>query len=252
MKVLNVLRNKCLFKVYLLAGLLTLGGCASNEDYQAALANAQAVANNSRIVPANFDIAWSSVLDLAVQQGYTILQKDTKSKTVTLTKTIPNPKDADISEIIKPTITFVAVPDQQAQTRVFLFATKTTMDGKDIKNQDTVRTPDFYTDYFAKLSVKVTQKNKEAADAKAAADKKAKADAIAKEAAEEKAADLEVAAKAREVVAKAEARKIAEAEARRIAEEERLERARIAAERAKAAKAAKAKHQKPQHKSQKN
>jgi len=237
MKVQNVLRFKCFFKIFLLTGLLALGGCASRDDYQAALANAQAVADNSRILPTSFDIAWSSVLDLALQQGYTILQKDTKSKTVALTKTIPHPEDPDMSDTLKPTITFVAVAEQQ--TRVFLFATKTTEEDHEVIAQDTLRTPEFYKDYFAKLAVKVTQKNKEAAAAQAAAAKKAQADAAAKEAAEEKAADAEVAAKAREVVAKAEARKIAEAEALRVAEEERKERARIAAEKAKAAKAKK-------------
>ncbi len=244
-----MLRYKCFFKVTLLTGLMALGGCASKDDYQAALANAQAVADNSRIMPSTFDIAWSSVLDLAFQQGYTILQKDTKSKTVSLSKTIPNPKDADITDTIKSTITFVAVPDQQTQTRVFLFATKTTEEDKKVIDQDTLRNPEFYKDFFAKLTVKVTQKNKEAAAEQAAATKKAKADAAAKEVAEEKAADAEVAAKAREVVAKAEARKIAEAEARRVAEEERIERARIAAEKAKAASL---KRHKAHHKSQKN
>jgi hypothetical protein len=246
MKVHNELQKLNFFQVSLLTALLALGGCSSNAKYQAALSNAQSIADNSRIVPSSVDIAWNSVLDLAAQQGYIVTQKDAKGKILSMTKTTPHQEDPDISDTVKPTITFVAIAEQQ--TRVFLSATQTTEEDNEVTARDTVRNPEFYKDFFAKLAVKVTQKNKEAAVAQAAALKKAKADAAAKDAADEKAADAEVAAMAAQVVAKAEARKAAEAEAKRVAEEEQKERARIAAEKAKQASA---KRHKSHHKSQK-
>ncbi len=148
--------------------LFTLG-CASSASYEGAFSSSQQIQGSSEFIPAHVDITWSAVLEILSQQGFLVQQADTKSRIILANRHIRDTKDEDVSYTLTATLTFVPSTDQI--TRVMIAANQTTELHKKeyrwwkllwlipvipigtdfttvVVNRDTVRSDQFYHDFF--------------------------------------------------------------------------------------------------------
>ncbi len=160
--------------------LSLVGGCASTPSYEGAFSAGQQVQGNTESVPASMEATWVGALETLSQQGFLVQQSDEKSRTVLASRELRDQKDKDISYTITATLTFVPLADQT--TRVMLAANQTTElhrkryewfhllwlipifpVGTDyttvVVNRDTVRSPQFYGDFFSALKRSVEGKS---------------------------------------------------------------------------------------------
>jgi hypothetical protein len=226
MKATNKFVFNGFFLLLLAVALTALDGCAAKPSYHEAFSNSESVGDNNKIIPGSLDTTWNSALELVAQQGFNIDQMDSKGKVMSMTKELRNKEDQEVSHTIKSTATFIPLSEQQ--TRVILSANQTTELHKKeyvwwhllwilpiipidteyttvVTDRDTIKSPEFYQNFFAKLLANVTAKNQAEAETKAVAAKEAAEIAAVKaaqakaaaaaEAAAEKAADDEIAAK---------------------------------------------------------
>ncbi len=153
-----------------LATALTVMGCSSNPpQYEGAFSASQQIKGNSDAISAPMELTWGSVLEVLAQQGFLVQQADAKNHIILATKEIRSKEDKDLSHTVSATLTLFSVSDQV--TRVMVAANQTTnLHKKDytwwhllwfiplfpigteyttvVVDRDTVRSPQFYADFF--------------------------------------------------------------------------------------------------------
>jgi hypothetical protein len=143
--------------------------CSSQPSYEDAFSTHHQVQGSVESLPASVDIAWGSVLEVLAQQGFLVQQADAKSHIILANREIRDTQDQDMSYAVSATLTFVPMAEQI--TRVLVAANQTTeMHKKEYRwwkllwlipifptgsdyttvvvNRDTVRSPQFYRDFF--------------------------------------------------------------------------------------------------------
>ena len=143
--------------------------CSSQPSYEDAFSSQHQVQGSAESLPAPIDIAWASTLEVLAQQGFLVQQADSKSHIILANRELRDAKDQDMSYTVSATLTFVPMADQI--TRVLVAANQTTeMHKKEYRwwkllwliplfptgsdyttvvvNRDTVRSPQFYRDFF--------------------------------------------------------------------------------------------------------
>ena len=151
--------------------LLTLvAGCGSEPaHYEGAFSSSQQVKGNSESISAPMDMTWRAVLEVLSQQGFLIQQADAKSRIILANREMRSKEDKDLSHTVSVTFTFFAPSDQV--TRIMVAANQTTELHKKsytwwhllwlipvfpvgteyttvVVERDTVRSPQFYSDFF--------------------------------------------------------------------------------------------------------
>lgn len=150
--------------------ILLVAGCGSDPaHYEGAFSASQQVKGNSESVSAPMDVAWGAVLEVLSQQGFLIQQADAKSRIILANREMRSKEDKDLSHTVSATFTLFAASDQL--TRVMAAANQTTELHKKsytwwhllwlipvfpvgteyttvVVERDTVRSPQFYSDFF--------------------------------------------------------------------------------------------------------
>lgn len=149
--------------------LLVLGCSSDPPHYEGAFSAAQQIKGNTESIPAPMDATWGAVLDVLSQQGFLIQQADSKSRIILANREMRSKEDKDLSHTVTATITLVSSSDQL--TRVMMAANQTTELHKKnyqwwhllwiiplfpvgteyttvVVERDTVRSPQFYGDFF--------------------------------------------------------------------------------------------------------
>ena len=164
-----------------LAIVLAVTGCSSNPpQYEGAFSASQQIKGNSESIAAPLESTWGSTLEVLAQQGFLVQQADAKNHIILATKEIRSKEDKDLSHTVSATLTLFPVSDQV--TRVMLAANQTTNLHKKnytwwhlfwliplfptgteyttvVVDRDTVRSPQFYRDFFGALNKKQTEKS---------------------------------------------------------------------------------------------
>lgn len=150
--------------------ILLVAGCGSDPaHYEGAFSASQQVKGNSESVSAPMDVAWGAVLEVLSQQGFLIQQADAKSRIILANREMRSKEDKDLSHTVSATFTLFPASDQL--TRVMAAANQTTELHKKsytwwhllwlipvfpvgteyttvVVERDTVRSPQFYSDFF--------------------------------------------------------------------------------------------------------
>ncbi|NOT97109.1 MAG: hypothetical protein HOP00_12490 [Nitrospira sp.] len=150
--------------------ILVLVGCSSEPaHYEGAFSASQQVKGNSESISAPMDMAWGAVLEILSQQGFLIQQADSKSHIILANREMRSKEDKDLSHTVSATVTLLPSSDQL--TRVMVAANQTTELHKKsytwwhllwiipvfptgteyttvVVERDTVRSPQFYNDFF--------------------------------------------------------------------------------------------------------
>jgi hypothetical protein len=150
--------------------VLLLVGCSSEPaHYEGAFSASQQVKGNSDSISAPMDMAWGAVLEVLSQQGFLIQQADSKSHIILANREMRSKEDKDLSHTVSATVTLLPSSDQL--TRVMVAANQTTELHKKsytwwhllwiipvfptgteyttvVVERDTVRSPQFYNDFF--------------------------------------------------------------------------------------------------------
>jgi len=153
-----------------MATVLMLAGCSSNPpQYEGAFSASQQIKGNSESISAPLESTWGSVLEVLAQQGFLVQQADAKNHIMLATKEIRSKEDKDLSHTVSATLTLFPISDQV--TRVMIAANQTTNLHKKnytwwhllwliplfptgteyttvVVDRDTVRSPQFYADFF--------------------------------------------------------------------------------------------------------
>jgi hypothetical protein len=168
------------FNLILAILCLLIAGCSSQPSYEDAFSSHHQVQGSVESLPASVDIAWGSVLEVLAQQGFLVQQADAKSHIILANREIRDTKDQDMSYTVSATLTFVPIAEQI--TRVLVAANQTTeMHKKEYRwwkllwlvpifptgsdyttvvvNRDTVRSPQFYRDFFSAAKRSCEEKN---------------------------------------------------------------------------------------------
>lgn len=162
------LRRNVPTSVIVICGLAVVA-CSTTPAYEEAFSNHHQVQGSVESLPASVDVAWTSALEVLAQQGFLVQQADAKSHIILANREIRDTKDQDMSYTVSATLTFV--PQSEQITRVLIAANQTTeMHKKEYRwwklfwliplfptgsdyttvvvNRDTVRSPQFYRDFF--------------------------------------------------------------------------------------------------------
>ena len=154
----------------LLFVLLVMGCSSEPAHYEGAFSASQQVKGNSESISAPMDKTWGCVLEVLSQQGFLIQQADQKSRIILANREMRSKDDTDLSHTVTATITLLPSTDQL--TRVMIAANQTTELHKKsytwwhllwivplfptgteyttvVVERDTVRSPQFYNDFFA-------------------------------------------------------------------------------------------------------
>lgn len=150
--------------------VLFLLSCSSDpSQYEGAFSAGQQIKGNAESIAARMDVTWGAVLEVLVQQGFLIQQADSKGRIILVNREIRSKVDKDLSHTVTATITLIPSSDQV--TRVMMAANQTTeLHKKDyqwwhllwiiplfpvgteyttvVVERDTVRSPQFYSDFF--------------------------------------------------------------------------------------------------------
>ena len=152
--------------------LLVLGCSSGPTQYEGAFSEGQQLKGNTESISAPMDRTWGAVLEVLAQQGFLVQQADSKSHIILASREIRSKEDKDLSHTVTATITVVPSSDQM--TRVMMAANQTTnLHKKDyqwwhllwiipifpigteyttvVVDRDTVRSPQFYSDFFGSL-----------------------------------------------------------------------------------------------------
>ena len=182
--------QKYLFDVFqgsrwiVLLFVLLVAGCSSEPaHYEGAFSASQQVKGNSESISAPMDRTWGAILEVLSQQGFLIQQADSKSHIILANREMRSKEDKDLSHTVSATITLLPSSDQL--TRVMVAANQTTELHKKsytwwhllwlipvfptgteyttvVVERDTVRSPQFYSDFFGAVK-KSTEEKKESA-----------------------------------------------------------------------------------------
>jgi uncharacterized lipoprotein len=150
--------------------VLFIAGCSSEPPhYEGAFSASQQVKGNAESISAPMDMTWGAVLEVLSQQGFLIQQADAKSRIILANREMRSKEDKDLSHTLTATITLFPSGDQL--TRVMIAANQTTELHKKsytwwhllwlipifpvgteyttvVVERDTVRSPQFYSDFF--------------------------------------------------------------------------------------------------------
>ena len=185
----DVVKQKYLFRLLnrnrwtsLLFALLVVGCNSEPPLYEGAFSASQQVKGNSESISASMDTTWGAVLEVLSQQGFLIQQADSKSRIIMANREMPSKEDKDLSHTVAATVTLLPSSDQL--TRVMVAANQTTELHKKsytwwhllwiipifptgseyttvVVERDTVRSPQFYSDFFG--AVKKSSEEKKGA-----------------------------------------------------------------------------------------
>ncbi len=167
----------------LLCVLLFVGCSSEPAHYEGAFSASQQVKGNSESISVPIDRAWGSVLEVLSQQGFLIQQADSKSHIILANREMRSKDDKDLSHTVAATVTLFSSSNQM--TRVMVAANQTTELHKKsytwwhllwlipvfptgteyttvVVERDTVRSPQFYSDFFGAVK-KSTEEKKESA-----------------------------------------------------------------------------------------
>ncbi len=168
------------YGVCLLAMVLVVGGCASAPSYDGSFSEKERIHGSSETLPASMETTWGAALEVFAQQGFLIQQANKESRTILANRHVRDKNDEDTSYMLSTTLTLVPVSDQA--TRAILAANQSTElykkqyrwwkllwmiplfpVGSDhtttVTNRDTIRSPQFYHDFFAAMKKSVEEKN---------------------------------------------------------------------------------------------
>lgn len=163
----------------LLLVLLVVACSSTPPHYEGAFSASQQVKGNAESISAPMDMTWGVILEVLSQQGFLIQQADSKSRIILANREMRAKDDHDLSHTIAATITLLPSSDQM--TRVMVAANQTTElhkkaytwwhllwiipivpTGTDyttvVVERDTVRSPQFYSDFFAAVKKSFEEK----------------------------------------------------------------------------------------------
>ena len=167
----NQKKQECGARWAALLIVLFLGGCNSDPPhYEGAFSSSQQVKGNSESISAPMDMTWGTILEVLSQQGFLIQQADLKSHIILANREMRSKEDKDLSHTVAATVTIFSSGEQM--TRVMVAANQTTELHKKsytwwhllwllpvfptgteyttvVVERDTVRSPQFYSDFFA-------------------------------------------------------------------------------------------------------
>ncbi len=169
--------------IVLLFVLLVVGCSSEPAHYEGAFSASQQVKGNSESISVPMDRAWGSVLEVLSQQGFLIQQADSKSHIILANREMRSKDDKDLSHTVAATVTLFSSSNQL--TRVMVAANQTTELHKKsytwwhllwlipvfptgteyttvVVERDTVRSPQFYSDFFGAVK-KLAEGEKESA-----------------------------------------------------------------------------------------
>jgi hypothetical protein len=172
----NVTKQKSVFRLLqgtrwaaLLCVLLVVGCSSEPAHYEGAFSASQQVKGNSESISSPMDKAWGTILEVLSQQGFLIQQADSKSHIILASREMRSKEDKDLSHTITATVTLF--PSSNQMTRIMVAANQTTELHKKsytwwhllwiipvfptgteyttvVVERDTVRSPQFYSDFF--------------------------------------------------------------------------------------------------------
>ena len=154
---------------FLLFVLLVMGCSTEPPLYEGAFSASQQVKGNSEAISAPMDMTWGVILEVLSQQGFLIQPADAKSHIILANREMRSKEDKDLSHTIAATVTLF--PSSNQMTRVMVAANQTTELHKKsytwwhllwlipvfptgteyttvVVERDTVRSPQFYSDFF--------------------------------------------------------------------------------------------------------
>ena len=163
----------------LLFVLLVVGCSSEPPHYEGAFSASQQVKGNSESISAPMDTAWGAILEVLSQQGFLIQQADSKSHIILANREMRSKEDKDLSHTVAATVTLLPSSDQL--TRVMVAANQTTELHKKsytwwhllwiipvfptgteyttvVVERDTVRSPQFYSDFFGAVKKSAEEK----------------------------------------------------------------------------------------------
>lgn len=182
----GVAKQKYLFRLlhgtrwtFLLFVLLVMGCSSDPPHYEGAFSASQQVKGNSESISAPMDVTWGAILEVLSQQGFLIQQADSKSRIILVSREMRSKDDQDLSHTVAATITVFPSGDQL--TRVMVAANQTTELHKKsytwwhllwlipvfptgteyttvVVERDTVRSPQFYRDFFGAVKKSCEEK----------------------------------------------------------------------------------------------
>lgn len=146
-----------------------LAACASTPSYEEAFSSKHQVPGSVESLPASVDMTWGSAIEVLAQQGFLVEQADPKTRIILAKREVRDTKEEELSYTISATLTFVPMAEQI--TKVLVAANQTTElhqkeyrwwkllwlipifpTGTDyntvVVNRDTVRSGQFYSDFF--------------------------------------------------------------------------------------------------------
>ena len=165
----------------LLLFVVLVMGCSSEPaHYEGAFSAGQQVKGNAESISAPMDMTWGAVLEVLSQQGFLIQQADAKSRIILASREMRSKEDKDLSHTVTGTITLF--PSGEQLTRVMVAANQTTELHKKsytwwhllwlipifpvgteyttvVVERDTVRSPQFYGDFFGAVKKAVGEKS---------------------------------------------------------------------------------------------
>lgn len=170
------------YAAVVVAASFFLGGCATAPSYEDAFSSGQQVHGSMESIAAPMDKTWAEAMSLLAQQGFIVQQADEKSHIILMERELRDQKNTDFSYTITATLTFVPMSDQI--TRVMVAANQSTeLHRKEyvwwhllwilpifpvgsnyttvVVNRDTVRSPQFYHDFFDSLEKSVVEAKEE-------------------------------------------------------------------------------------------
>lgn len=166
--------------VCLLAMVLVVGGCASTPSYEGSFSEKERIPGSTETIPASMETTWGAALEVFAQQGFLVQQSNKEGRTILANRNVRDKNDEDTSYMLSTTLTLVPVSDQV--TRAILAANQSTELYKKqyrwwkllwliplfpigsehtttVTNRDTIRSPQFYQDFFAAIKKSVEEKN---------------------------------------------------------------------------------------------
>jgi len=163
-------------RAFLIVGLLCWGsGCAlvPSSSYEGAFSAGQQVTGSAESIPAPIELTWGGALDVLSRQGFLVQQTDEKSHTILANLVMRDQQEKDFSYSVTAAVTLIPLDDQN--TRVMVAANQTTElhrtqyqwwflfglipiyhvgvnDMTTVVGRDTVRSLQFYQNFFSALN----------------------------------------------------------------------------------------------------
>jgi hypothetical protein len=163
-------------RALLMIGVLCSGGgciVAPSSSYEGAFSAGQQVTGNAESVPAPIEMTWSGALEVLSRQGFLVQQADENSHTILANRVMRDQQEEHFSYSVTAAVTLIPLGDQN--TRVLVAANQTTElhrtqyqwwflfglipiyhvgvnDMTTVVGRDTVRSLQFYQNFFSALN----------------------------------------------------------------------------------------------------